>query len=453
MNCKNCNAELENGATVCPDCGEAVPQPEAEKPEKKKGLKIWQLILVIAAAFVLLVSLTVVVWWSIIGVESFDEGWQHVVNIFVPRENDLYYKDSYSVSDKKAANEREKVVAEIAGQQLTNGELQIYYWMNVYDFLNNYGYYAAYMGLDYKEPLDEQECQEIEGTWQHYFLKDALATWQNYQAMSLMAQESGMKLDADMQKSLDELRQTLAEASVQNGFSSIDAMLQSDMGPGCTFDDYYSYMQVYYSGYLYFSNQYSKIDTSSAAIDAYFKDNEAALKDSGITKDSGNLYDVRHILIEIEGGTEGEDGKTTYSDVEWEACREKAQKLLDEWLAGEHTEDSFAELATEKSADGGSSDNGGLYTDLDKDTNFVEEFKEWYLDEDRKVGDYGLIKTDYGYHLMYCSDIETKWEAACRDGLLSDGSAAILQEAMEKYSVDVNYKNIVLGVVDLSTES
>lgn len=448
MNFKKRNKEQEMDTAVCPDCDEAVIQPVG-----KKKIKLWQLILVIMAAVVLLLSLTIVVYWSHIGVESFDEGIQSIVNIFAPPENNVYYKDSYSVSDKKAMDKHDVVVATMGDQTLTNGELQVYYWMHVYQFLEENGYYAAYMGLDYTQPLDKQECPDNDGTWQQFFLKDALTGWHTYQAMSLMAEKNGITLDQSMQDGLDNLRKNMAAAAVEGGFSSIDALVQSDMGPGSNFDDYYSYTKVYYTGYMYFSKMYSQIDTSDTAIEAYFKANEAELKESGVTKESGNLYDVRHILIEIEGGTKGEDGKTTYTDADWEACRDKAQKLLDEWLAGEHTEDTFAEMATEHSADGGSKDNGGMYTDLDKDTSFVKEFVDWYMDENRKVGDYGLIKTDYGYHIMYCSDIEAKWIAASRAGLQSDGSTKILEDATAAYPMEVTYKNIVLGVVDLGKES
>lgn len=444
MKCNKCGIETQNDFEVCPECGE----PVAQIPEQRK-IKLWQVILASFAALILLLCLTIAVWWSIAGVESFDEGIQLIVELFVPRENNLYYKDSYSVDDKTAGAKREKVVATIGDRKLTNGQLQIYYWMNVYEFLENYGYYAVYMGLDYTQPLDQQQNQDIAGTWQHFFLDEALTGWHNYQAMALMAEKEGITLSESMQNSLDTLRQTMATNAVQGGYSSIDALLHTDMGPGCSFDDYYAYTKTYYYGYMYFSEQYQKIDTSDAAIEAYFKANQATLGDKGITKDSGNVHDVRHILIEIEGGTKGEDGKTIYTDEEWEACRAKAQKLLDEWLAGEHTEETFAKLAQEHSADGGSKTNGGLYTGLDKDTNFVKEFVDWYMDENRKVGDYGLIKTDYGYHIMYSSDIQPEWKEECRLGLLNEGSAAILKAASEAYPMEVNYKEIVLGVVSL----
>lgn len=446
MKCRNCKAQLEPGVTVCPSCGETVS--ENEKTNKKK-MKLWQIVLVSLASLVLLLSLTVVVYWSVIGVESFDEGVQSIVQLFKPRENNKFYKDSYSVSDKKAVDKRNEVVATVGSAQLTNGELQIYYWMNVLDFLNNYGYYAISAGLDYNKPLDEQQCPEEDGTWQQFFLEDALNSWHYYQSMALMAEQEGMKLDADMQKSLDELRETLSKTATTNGFASVDEMIQADMGPGCTFEDYHAYMEVYYTGYKYFGDKLDAVEITDQMIQEYFVKNEAELKENKITKESGNIYDVRHILIKVEGGTKGDDGKMTYSDAEWEACRVEAQALLDKWLAGEDTEETFAELANKHSEDTGSNTKGGLYTGLDKDTSFVEEFVDWYMDEERKVGDYGLIKTDYGYHIMYCSKIEAKWIDACRNGIMSDETAKLLNAATKQFPMEVSYKDIVLGVVDL----
>lgn len=449
MKCKFCNAEMEEGSTVCPECGKEVEQAPA-----KKKIKAWQLVLVIIASVILLLSLTVAIYWTVIGIESFDDGIKSITSLFVPRENDVFYKDSYTVSDKKALAKREDVVATVGGKKLTNGEFQIYYWMNVYDFLNNYGYYAVYAGLDYTKPLDEQSCPEVENaTWQQFFLDDALSGWHNYQAMALMAEKEGMELEKAMQDDLDNLRQNLSASAVEGGFATIDAMLQSDFGPGCTYDDYYNYMKVYYTGYMYFSDRYEQVEVTDEMIEDYFTEHEEELKKNEITKESGNLYDVRHILIEVEGGTKNEDGEMVYTDAEWEACRVKAQALLDTWLSGDKTEESFAQLAKKNSADGGSNTNGGLYSDLDKDTNFVKEFKDWYLDASRKVGDYGLVKTVYGYHIMYLSDVEAEWIAQCRSGIMADESAKILKEATTEYPLEVNYKKIVLGLVDLSKQS
>lgn len=93
--------------------------------------------------------------------------------------------------------------------------------------------------------------------------------------------------------------------------------------------------------------------------------------------------DVRHILV---------------SDTS-ESGQEKAAELLAQFEE-DPTEEHFAEMAKENSADNGSKDNGGLYEAVTPGQ-MVDAFNSWLFKEDHKAGDYGVIKTDYGYHLMY----------------------------------------------------
>lgn len=76
----------------------------------------------------------------------------------------------------------------------------------------------------------------------------------------------------------------------------------------------------------------------------------------------------------------------------------------------------------------------------------------WYMEEGRQAGDYGLIKTDYGYHLMYCSEIVPEWIAWTHSDLLSEAQSNIIADAVAEYPVTVDYEKIVLGVVNLSEE-
>ena len=112
------------------------------------------------------------------------------------------------------------------------------------------------------------------------------------------------------------------------------------------------------------------------------------------------LANVRHILIDFEGGTTDDSGNTTYSDEDKAATMTSAEALLAEWKAGDATEDSFAALANEKSTDTGSNTNGGLYEDV-YPGQMVTAFNDWCFDESRKAGDTGVIETTYGCHIMY----------------------------------------------------
>lgn len=112
------------------------------------------------------------------------------------------------------------------------------------------------------------------------------------------------------------------------------------------------------------------------------------------------LKNVRHILIAFEGGTyDSTTGVTTYSDEEKAAAKEAAEKLLAEWeAAGDLSEESFAALAQENSDD--NADEGGLYEDI-YPGEMVTNFEDWCYDAERKAGDYGIVESPYGYHIMF----------------------------------------------------
>ena len=122
--------------------------------------------------------------------------------------------------------------------------------------------------------------------------------------------------------------------------------------------------------------------------------------------------DVRHILVNV--AKSGEDDTST--DEDWEACETAINEILEEWEASDKTEDTFAQMATDHSEDPGSAENGGLYEDVYKGQ-MVTAFNDWCFDESRQVGDYGVVKTEYGYHLIYFSGYgEEYWKDLADEG-------------------------------------
>lgn len=359
-----------------------------------------------------------------------------------PEKEGLLAQDSYSVSDYEAVANRDMVVATVGDGALTNGVLQVYYWMDVYNFLGQYGAYAIYYGLDYTKPLDEQACSMLDGTWQHYFLANSLDMWFTYEAMAQRAARDGVPVDEETLQLLDSMEEDLEASRVELGYATVDEMIQADVGPGATAADFLAYQSLYYRSYSYYNYLINNTTFTDIQVEAWFDQNKETLAQSGITKDTMG-YDVRHILIGVA------DTKT---DADWENCRAAAQTLLDQWLAGEATEESFAALAQTHSTDTGSASNGGLYTDLTKDTNFVEPFKQWYLDESREVGHYGLVKSDYGYHIMYFSGSGLIWPDYCRNAMTQESVSQQMEAITNAAQADVDYEKIALAVVDLNRE-
>lgn len=363
---------------------------------------------------------------------------------FVPELGEgVYGKISYTAADQEVIDNRELVVATVADRELTLGVLQIYYWMSVYGFLNEYGAYASYFGLDISKPLDQQQCPEGEGTWQQYFLNSAVDTWKTYQCLMLQSETEKSPMDPEMQKELDNLQTNLEAAAQEGGYESVEDMFRKDIGPGITYEDYYGYLSVYSTAISHYNYRCDTMEITDAMIEDYFNKNEAALAEEEVTKDSGKVVDVRHILVAPQGGTTAEDGTTTYSDEEWTACEKKAQDLLNRYLSGDQTEEFFGELAELYTEDPGSKQTGGLYEDVQTGA-MVPEFDAWCFDDSRKVGDTGLVKTTYGYHVMFYSGDEAEWIFKCREAVRDEKINEFVKAAVDAHEMKAEYEKMMV---------
>ncbi len=451
MNCKFCNAEVGEEHKFCPYCGKTLSDDVApadevigqetvvteQQPKKKK----WPLVLGIVGGVAALSALAIVLMIAL----GVDFKW------LLPRANDIFVKEAYTVSDEKALDSCDTVVATINGKELTNTQLQIFYRMQVMDFLSYYGDYVSYVGMDYTKPLSEQICYyDDTKTWEQYFLDISIDTWQNYQTLALLAEEAGHVLSEEAQKSLDELPANLQQQATEGKYESVDALLQDVIGPGCTQETYLEYVRLVFLSNDYYGAEYERLTPNDADVEAYFTEHADTFAEQGITKESGLISAVRHILIAPEGGKKDEEsGVTIYSEDEWAACLAKAEKLVEDWKAGEATEESFAALVKDNTADTGSASTGGLYEGIYKDSGMVEPFETWSIDMTRKPGDVGIVKADFdhykGYHIIYFVSGEPYWQDAARTQLLSERTTAMIDEAEAKWPMEVNYRKIAIS--------
>ena len=142
-----------------------------------------------------------------------------------------------------------------------------------------------------------------------------------------------------------------------------------------------------------------------------------------------NTVNVRHILVKV--ATSGEDSTST--DADWEECKAKIDEINEEWEASDMTEETFSSMATEQSEDTGSASDGGLIEDIYKGQ-MLEEFNDWCFADGRKVGDYGIVKTSYGYHLIYFSGFgEEYWKTLADSSKRSEDYTAWYEDYSASY--------------------
>lgn len=134
---------------------------------------------------------------------------------------------------------------------------------------------------------------------------------------------------------------------------------------------------------------------------------------------------VRHILIAPESSNSSDDSSSSTSaknctDKEWAAAEKKAKSILAKYNSGDKTSKSFAKLAKSNSSDGNAS-NGGLYENVIPNQ-MVPTFNAWCFDSSRKAGDVGIVKTEYGYHIMYFEgkNDQAVWQYIAQQKLAAD---------------------------------
>lgn len=106
------------------------------------------------------------------------------------------------------------------------------------------------------------------------------------------------------------------------------------------------------------------------------------------------MSNVRHLLVQFEESDE------EVTEEQKKAAKEEADGYLKTWKEGEATEASFIELVKAHSDDSSASE-GGLFEDINPDSEYVTNFLNWSIDPSRKEGDADVIETEYGYHVMY----------------------------------------------------
>lgn len=196
---------------------------------------------------------------------------------------------------------------------------------------------------------------------------------------------------------------------------------------------------------------YSSVDTSYA--DWLFADGRTAGESEVFATSSGyavvmflsrenneyNLVNVRHILVQVEKtGEADESGQATATDADWDACREKMDEIVKEWEDSDKTEDTFSTMATEKSEDTGSASNGGLLENVYKGQ-MVPQFNDWIF-EDHEPGDYEVVETDYGCHLIYFSSKgDERWKVLADDAKRSEDYQAWYDEYSADYEAKSNF--------------
>ena len=360
-----------------------------------------------------------------------------------------------------------QVVASIEDQELTNGKLNILYRLAVSSYQAREGEPAP----DFEKPLDTQVC-ELPGdhvTWQQYFIQKAIDNWQSIQSLErrshmpmvrnekyfevdqakhtqymtdmpinervLYDEDATFQLNKKDQAYMDELEDHLGKVARDKGYSGIRDLVSGEFGSNAAEKDFLELAELMNYAYFYFIDQ-TYFDLTEEEMDAALAQIPAA---------AGDLVDFRHILVyDEEAMTVGPDGRVTGSEEAWDASRKLAEDLVKKFNTGKKKDDTaFSVLAHANTKDEGSRLTGGMYVNVHKGQ-LIAPLDAWCFNPARKPGDIDIVKSDFGYHVLYLKDKKDGRTLEAEEAAKQAKLKLIMEECTYNYPMTLDYSKIQL---------
>lgn len=338
---------------------------------------------------------------------------------------------------------------------LTNSLFQACYWIEFYGFLSSYGELAYYLGLDYTQPLAGQTSFAENRTWEQYFLEAAAEHFCENYALAQAAYAEGYVLSEEDAATIDDITApdgNFAAEAAEAGFDTAEEYIKANFGDGVSAADYQAYLRMFYAALDYVTQIEQSVNNelTDAEVEAYYDENAATYESYRIFKQ--NNVSVRHILIAPEGDQDAT--LNDWTEEQWSAAEQKANEVYALWQE-EPTEENFAALVAEYSTDTASVEAGGLYEDFATDA-MVEAFSDWCFDAARVAGDTGIVRSLYGYHIIYfVEQTETRgWFDTAKSDMADERITARIQALRDTYPVLFDYTQVrIFDMVTKAMES
>lgn len=285
------------------------------------------------------------------------------------------------------------IAAVVGNRELNSVELGYYYNDAISNYYNEmYEMYESYtdsylqaVGLDTTKALDAQVYdQETGKTWADYFVEEAIEAAKSDFALYDLAKAENFQLPEDEQTTLDNMMSNLGTYAVLYGYSNANQYLRAMYGYGADEDSYKAYTERSTVAAAYKQAHEDGLQYEDAAIREYEKDKVSKY----------NSYTYSSALLSytdfLQGGTEDEDGKKTYSDVEKDAARE-AMKVAAESLATSTTLDELKEAVKTANVNNESQLAVNDWKAVLHTTVTNVPLADWLADEARAEGDIAAI--------------------------------------------------------------
>ncbi|HHV12017.1 MAG TPA: hypothetical protein GXX75_17225 [Clostridiales bacterium] len=297
-----------------------------------------------------------------------------------------------------------------------------YYYYNQYnDFIDENSGKLEELGFDIKLSEEKQQYND-EITWQEYFSTLAEQKMLEVTALNLLAEEKNYAFKPEELKLKDEKMSIIKAKMLEEGFGSLHNYLISYYNNGMTEEIFEEQLMNEIKADAYKAALREKVELTQPEIDEYIRNHPELQR----------ICEVR--IIGLYPAKDRFSGDT--QDQQWEDLSEKMSKLIQRYLATDHSEEAFADLAIRYSDMEETAACGGLYQ---VDMASEEAVTSWCFEEGRKKGDIGQVKTLTGEYLLYFLDGDGAIAGDKAEGILRETKADLLASAfMDQYLIKKN---------------
>ena len=259
--------------------------------------------------------------------------------------------------------------------------------MNYY-YYNAYYQYAEYMnmfGVDFNQPLENQDCVLTEeGSWKDFLMETALDNVKAMEAIYAEAMAEGYEMSEAGKEEVEHEMEHLGEYASSNGFSSVKKYLLAGYGTGVNEAMVREMMTMATLVNEYANAKAETFSYTDSEIEAYYKDNV----------DSFREYDLHYYYIaaETEEITDAEGNTTT----EVVAGGVEAALAAAKEIAANVTDEATFDAAVAAYKEGATVSHTHGYTK----SSLNLAYRDWATDSARAEGDVTAVSNENGAYVV-----------------------------------------------------
>lgn len=263
----------------------------------------------------------------------------------------------------------------VGGCDVTQVEFDYYYNVAAGNYINTYGSYLSYMGLDTTSDFSTQMYSDTL-TWKDYFEQLAVDNLRQNKALIAEAEAAGFTYDTSLEYEL--FKDTLKDAAAEAG-QSLGTYYKANFGRYASASGIKPFVEEGYLASAYYKSVAESREAAAEEIQAYYDENTA-------TYDSVD-YLLTEVVAEIPETEKitNEDGTTSTV----EPTEEQIQTAMD---AAKAKADEALEVIDEQ----GTANTNKLKSSIST------YYNDWLFDEERAEGDTTIIEdtTNNKYYVL-----------------------------------------------------